>query len=236
MQAAGLAGAVALAGCGGGGGGAPDSGGGNVRPDPNIATPYGAWTENPNALDIAEHWRDAHGLAEALDIEADTGAVTAGFATAHAAARGAGNTSGTILRNVAPARMTPIGTTTIQQVEKGSLGQRFAALDWGREYVTREQRAPTEFPGLLKHLHGGSGQRLAKFFLGFRARGRNAPLAIGDVDLRPVGKPGLAAANRGTQEELEAKPRGRSAAGGANRAPHLRHPRPNFDDRHESTC
>ena len=50
-----VAGAMSLAGCGGGGTTTPDSGGGNIRPDPNIATPYGAWTENPSALDIAEH-------------------------------------------------------------------------------------------------------------------------------------------------------------------------------------
>ena len=112
-----------------------------------------------------------------------------------------------------------------QQTDKGSLGQRFAALNWGRENVTRRQGAATEFPRLLKHLQGGSGQRLAKLCVGFRAYTRNAPLAVGEVNLRPVGKPGLAAANRGAEEELEAKPRGRSAAGGGNRAPHLRQAR-----------
>ena len=150
--AASVAGAMSLAGCGGGGGTTtPDSGGANIRPDPNIATPYGAWTENPSALDIAEHWRDAHLLAEALDIEAGTHDGTGGFSAARDAAQPAGNTSRTILRNITPDQMVPIGTeggVTVGYWRDGPAGTLDIDFDWsGAPNATPAQRALMERAG-----------------------------------------------------------------------------------------
>ena len=149
--AASVAGAVSLAGCGGGGASTPDSGGSRIRPDANIATPYSAWTGNPNALDIAEHWRDADVLAEALHIEAGTHGGTGGFAAARDAAKPAGNTSRTILRNVTPEQMIPIGTgdgVTVGYWRDGPAGTLDIDFDWsGAPNASAAQRALTERAG-----------------------------------------------------------------------------------------
>ena len=146
-----VAGATALAGCGGGGTKAPQSGGSTVRPDANIGTPYGAWTENPNALDIGEHWRDAHVLAEALGIEAGTHEGTGGFVTARAGAEPAGNTSRTILRNVGADDMVPIGRkggVTVGYWRDGPAGTLDIDFDWRAvPNASAEQRAVTERAG-----------------------------------------------------------------------------------------
>lgn len=144
------AGAVlALAACGGGGG--PDGGGGNIRPDPHIATPYGAWTANPNALDIGEHWREDAAMAAALGTEADAGANTMGLTRAKAAAEAPGNASQTILRNVSNAQVTILGAKdgiTIGRWRDGPAGTLDIDFNWdGAPQADAAQRALYERAG-----------------------------------------------------------------------------------------
>ena len=151
-QALALASAVGIAGCGGGGAGTkPDSGGEVVRPNSEITSPYRAWEANPNALDIAEHWRDPNLIGDALGIDADTEAGTAGLAAARAGAKPAGNTSRTILRNVAPASIAPMGTSngvTVGHWRDGPAGTMDIDFDWRAfPHASAEERAVMERAG-----------------------------------------------------------------------------------------